>query len=73
MPLKKETEPNRAVNQIWINDMKVLPKQRCVIEFLHTEKNCTHSHLSMFAERLLRPNYIWARLGYAFQQWQLRW
>ena len=39
-----------------VSDMGVHMKQRCVIEFLHVEKNCTHGHSLMLAEHLWRPN-----------------
>ena len=38
------------------SDMEVPMKQRCVTEFLHVEKNCTHWHSFTLAEQLWRPN-----------------
>jgi len=32
------------------SDMEASMKQRCVTEFLHTEKKCTSWHSSMLAE-----------------------
>jgi hypothetical protein len=53
--------------------MEVRTKQRCVIEFLHAERNCSRWHSSTLAERLPRPNSVCenseAVVG-AFQQWQ---
>jgi len=39
-----------------VSDMGVFMKQKCVTEFLHTEKNGTHWHSSMLAEHLWRSN-----------------
>ena len=39
-----------------VSDMEVCMKQRCVIEFLHAEKNCARWHSLMLPECLWRPN-----------------
>ena len=52
------------------SDMEVCMKEKCVIEFLHAEKNGTHS--LVLAEHFWRPHSGCAHsevMGDAFQQW----
>lgn len=51
----QQTEVEKQSNKV-ASDMEVSMKQRCVTEFLHVEKNYTHSHSLMLAEQLWRLN-----------------